>query len=62
MSESDHLKRLISRLIIIIESGRTVGLQQLLWVARELLKKEQPSEDQIAVLMEAVPNAFNAAD
>ncbi|MFA6051095.1 MAG: SIR2 family protein [Methylobacter sp.] len=57
-----QLNSLISRLIVIIESGRTVGLQQLLWVAGELFKKQRLSEEQVATLIEAIPNAFNAAD
>jgi hypothetical protein len=61
-ANSSHLRSLISKLIVIIESGRTVGLQQLLWVAGELFKKQLLSEEQVATLIEAVPNAFNAAD
>lgn len=57
-----QLTRLISRLITIIETGRTVGLQQLLWVAGELFKKKLLSEEQVATLIEAIPNAFDAAD
>lgn len=61
-TNSPQLSSLISRLIVIIESGRTVGLQQLLWVAGELLKKQRLSDDQVAILIEAIPNVFNAAD
>lgn len=60
-ANSLQLNRLISRLIVIIESGRTVGLQQLLWVAGELFEKQRLTEDQVATLIEAVPNAFNAS-
>ncbi len=59
---SKTLNGLISRLIVIIESGRTVGLQQLLYVADELFKKQRLSEEQVATLIEAVPNVFDAAD
>ena len=61
-ADSSQIRSLTSRLITIIESGRTVGLQQLLWVAGELFKKQTLSEDQIATLTEAIPSAFNAAD
>jgi len=57
-----QLSRLISRLIVIIESGRAVGLQQLLGVAGELFKKQLLSEEQITTLIEAIANAFKAAD
>lgn len=56
------LNRLISRLIVIIDSGRTAGLQQLILVAVELLKKQRIPEDQLLTLTEAVSNAFNSAD
>jgi hypothetical protein len=61
-ANSLQLNRLISRLIVIIESGRTVGLQQLLWVAGELFEKQRLNEEHVATLIEAVPNVFNAAD
>jgi len=57
-----QLLRLISRLVDIIESGRTVGLQQLIWLAGELLKKQWLTEEQEATLVEATPIAFNAAN
>ena len=62
LENSLQLSRLISRLIFIIESGRTVGLQQLLWVAGELFKKQLLSEEQVTTLIEAIANAFKAAD
>jgi len=57
-----QLLRLISRLVAIIESGRTVGLQQLIWLAGELLKIQWLTEAQKATLVEATPIAFNAAN
>lgn len=57
-----QLSSLISRLIAIIESGRTVGLQQLLLVAGELFKNKQLSEEQVITLIDAIQNAFNAAN
>lgn len=57
-----QLLRLISRLIAIIESGRTVGLHQLIWLAGELLKKQWLTETQEATLVEVIPIAFNTAN
>lgn len=59
---SVQLNSLTARLIVIIESGRTVGLQQLIWVAGELFTNKRLSEDQIRTLIEATQNVFNAAD
>ncbi|QZA76379.1 SIR2 family protein [Deefgea tanakiae] len=56
-----QLKSLISRLIVIIESGRMVGLQQLLWISGELYKEQFLSAEQVATLTEAIPDVFNAA-
>lgn len=61
-SSIQRLNGLILRLMVLIESGRMVGLPQLLWAAEELFKKQLLSEEHIATLKEAVPNAFNAAD
>ena len=60
--QTPQLLRLITRLLVIIESGRTLGLQQLIWLAGALLKKQWLSEAQIATLVEATPIAFNAAN
>jgi hypothetical protein len=57
-----QLLRLITRLVVIIESGRTVGLQQLISLAGELFKKQCLTEAQIATLVEAIPIAFNSAN
>ena len=54
--------RLIARLIVIIESGRTVGLQQLIWCAGELLTAQWLSAEQEKTLLEAIVNAFSAAN
>ncbi|MHB1563879.1 MAG: SIR2 family NAD-dependent protein deacylase [Leptospirillum sp.] len=59
---ASQIKSLISRLLIIIESGRIVGLPQLIRVAGELLKKQLLTKDQENTLLEATSNAFNAAD
>ncbi|MQR01088.1 SIR2 family NAD-dependent protein deacylase [Glaciimonas soli] len=58
--EFPHLERLISRLIIIIESGRTTGLAALLDVANNLVKKQQLSKQHIATLIETIPSIFSA--
>lgn len=60
-TNSLQLNKLISRLIVIIESGRTTGLQHLLWIAGELLENKQLLPEQIEILIDAVPNAFRAA-
>lgn len=57
-----QLLRLISRLIDIIESGRTVGLQKLIWLAGDLLKRQWLTEAQKSTLVETIPIAFNAAN
>ena len=57
-----QLLRLISKLIDIIESGRTIGLQQLIWLAGDLLKRQWLTEAQVATLVESIPIAFNAAN
>lgn len=62
VSNLPQFERLIARLVVIIESGRVVGLHQLLWVAGELVKKKYLSEEQIATLTETIPNIFSAND
>lgn len=57
-----QLLRLISRVFLIIESGRTLGLRQLIWLAGELLKRQWLTEEQETILIEAIPIAFNAAN
>lgn len=61
-TDSKQLDSLISRLIVIIETGRTIGLSVLFEVAGELIKKQRLTEEQVAILIEAIPNAFNAAN
>ncbi|WP_152090216.1 SIR2 family NAD-dependent protein deacylase [Azospira sp. I09] len=56
------LERLIARVIVIIESGRTIGLQQLIWVAGELIEKQRLSQEQTETLIAAIPNLFAAMD
>lgn len=59
---SAEFKNLISMVIAIIESGRTIGLQQLIWLARALLDGGRLSEVQRTTLVEVVPTVFEAAD
>ncbi len=57
-----RLLRLVARLVVIIESGRTVGLQNLIFLAGDLLKKQWLTKEQEYTLMEATLAAFNAAN
>jgi SIR2-like domain len=56
------LDSLIARVIVIIESGRTIGLPQLIWVAGQLFEKRRLPEDQAQTLVEAIPNLFASMD
>ena len=60
--ESAQLNRLISKLMIIIESGRTIGLHHLLLVAGELFKQQHLSNEKTTTLIEAIPEIFDAND
>ncbi|MHB8391490.1 MAG: hypothetical protein ACYDBH_18240 [Acidobacteriaceae bacterium] len=53
---------LISKVIYLIESGRTVGLHSLLWYAGEMLKNNWLSPADVGVLADCVPDLFDAAD
>ena len=53
---------LLSKMIYLIESGRTVGLHSLLWYADEMLKKNWLSPADVDVLADCVPDLFDAAD
>lgn len=57
-----QLTSLITRLIFIVDTGRTLGLQHLIAVARQLYKKGLLNDEQVVTLREAVTNAFSAAD
>jgi hypothetical protein len=46
----------------IIESGRTVGLQELLGLAREQLERDWLSDDERTTLLEVLPAAFHSTD
>ena len=53
---------LLSKMIYLIESGRTVGLHSLLWYAGEMLKKNWLSSADVNALADCVPDLFDAAD
>lgn len=59
---SAEFKSLISMVIVIIESSRSIGLQQLIWLARALLNGKRLSEEQRKILVEVVPAVFDATD
>jgi hypothetical protein len=53
---------LLSKMIYVIESGRTTGLGSLLWYAGEMLKKNWLSSADIDTLADCLPDLFDAAD
>lgn len=53
---------LFSRVIYLIEAGRTVGLHSLLWYAGEMLRKNWLSTADVDALADCVPDLFNAND
>jgi hypothetical protein len=59
---SDELRRLASTVVAIIESGRSVELQQLIWLAGQLLDGQWLSDAERTVLAEVIPAIFEAAD
>jgi hypothetical protein len=59
-SSSPAFRKLTSIVIGIIESGRTIALQQLLWLARELFVGSRLSDEQCVTLSEIVPDIFRA--
>lgn len=61
-AENISVTRLISKMIVIIESGRTVGLQHLLWTTGEIFKKNWLSDEQVTTLAESIPNIFDSVD
>lgn len=53
---------LLSKMIYLIESGRTVGLHSLLWYAGEMFKKNWLSPADVDALADCLPDLFDAAD
>jgi len=55
-------ENLLSKVIYLIESGRTVGLHGLLWWAGEMIKKNWLSSRDVDTLADCLPDLFDAAD
>lgn len=53
---------LLSKMIYLIEAGRTVGLHSLLWYAGEMLKKNWLPYVDVVILADCIPDLFDAAD
>ncbi len=53
---------LLSKMIYLIESGRTVGLPTLLWHAGEMIKKDWLLSADVDALADCIPDLFDAAD
>lgn len=53
---------LLSKMIYLIESGRTIGLHSLLWYADEMVKRNWLSPADVDVLADCIPDLFDAAD
>lgn len=52
----------LSKMIYLIESGRTVGLNSLLWCAGKMLKNKWLSSAEVDTLADCLPDLFDAAD
>lgn len=59
-SQSVEFKRLVTLAIGLIESGRMIELQQLLWLAGELLIAGCLSEEQQQTLREVIPEIYKS--
>ncbi|MHB2056385.1 SIR2 family NAD-dependent protein deacylase [Pantoea dispersa] len=55
------IDKLITRLIMIIESGRMTGLQALIWTANQMYLKDFLDTDSIASLIDSLPLIFDNA-
>jgi hypothetical protein len=53
---------LISKIIYLIEAGRTVGLSSLIWTAGEMFKKGWLSSAEVNSLADSLPDVFKDAD
>lgn len=60
-TQSPMLESMITRFIMIIESGRTTGLHALIWTANEMFCKDFLDADSIASLIDALPLIFDNA-
>ncbi|WP_321819647.1 MULTISPECIES: SIR2 family protein [unclassified Burkholderia] len=61
-SQSTEFKRLVTLVIGIIESGRMMELQQLLWLSGELLTAGRFSDEQQQTLREVIPEIYKSTD
>ena len=61
-ASSPEFTKLTSMAIGIIESGRTIALHQLLWLARQLFAGDCLTDDQCITLSDVVPDIFRAVD
>ncbi|WP_367188847.1 SIR2 family protein [Burkholderia sp. Ed8] len=59
---SPEFMKLTSIAIGMIESGRTIALHQLLWLAKELFVERRLTEDQCRTLAEVIPDVFRSVD
>jgi hypothetical protein len=59
---SPEFAKLTSVAIGIIESGRTIALHQLLWLAKALFEGKRLTEEQCRTLAEMVPDVFRSVD
>lgn len=57
-----HFNKLVSMVIGIIDSGREIALQQLLWLTRELVANSRLSDEQCATISDVIPDIFRGAD
>ncbi len=60
--QSAQLRRLISKLVGLVEYGQVVSMQQILWLALELFNSDYFENEQLTVISEAVPKIFEAND
>ena len=60
-TQSPILENLIIRFIMIIESGRSTGLQALLWTANEMICNDYLDTNSITSLIDALPIIFDNA-
>lgn len=56
------ISKLISKLIYLIESGRTVGLSELLWTANQMFNKDWILKEQLTVLVDSIPTIFDSTN
>jgi len=60
-TNSSMLEKIITRFIMIIESGQTTGLQAKLWTAKEMLCRDFLDTESISSLIDALPIIYDSA-